>query len=266
MLRGAHLFGPSYRRLMDATTSPDRTRLHTAERLWCAEAASGIDLTVDVHGLDNVDPERRYIVAPLHEGFVDLLALQHLPLDMAYTATAELFSWEYLGPYLTASGQTFIPHHSGTAAYRSLMTAGHTAAIRGESLVVFPQGSLLGIEIEFQQGAFRLAERLDLPILPVVLTGAATVWDHPFSTTLNFGRTVRLEVFPPIEAEAAVSSAAAVEWEMKERAMAANPQPRHFDPDRDGWWDDYRYEIDPRFADLRAAVAHHRQRDVLRSA
>ncbi|VAV89192.1 hypothetical protein MNBD_ACTINO01-926, partial [hydrothermal vent metagenome] len=53
MLHGAHLFGPSYRRLMGTTTSPDRTRLHAAERAWCAEATTAIDLTIDVHGLDH---------------------------------------------------------------------------------------------------------------------------------------------------------------------------------------------------------------------
>ncbi len=259
MLRGAHLFGSSYKHLMQAARSGDRTTLHGAERTWCAEATTAIDLTIDVHGLDHVDPSRRYLVAPLHEGFLDLVALAHLPLDMAYTAADELFTWEHLGPYLTASGQTSIPQRNGTAAYRSLITAGHTAAVRGESLVVFPQGSVLGIEVAFHQGAFRLAERFDLPLLPVILTGAASVWDYPFSTDLTFGGTIRLEVLPPIEAQDAVASAAAIEWEMKERALASNPGPRRFDPDRDGWWDDYRYGIDPRFPDLLAALEKHRE-------
>ena len=266
IVRGVHLFGPSYRRLMNATTSPDRVRFHDAERAWCAEAASAIDLTVDVHGLDNVDPQRRYVVTPLHEGLLDLVALARLPLDMAYTATEELFTWEYLGPYLWASGQTSISQRSAPAAYRSLLSAGHTAAIRSESLVVFPQGSVLGIEVAFHQGAFRLAERFDLPILPVILTGAASVWDYPFSTSLNFGGTVRLEVLPPIEASNAVTSAAAVEWEMKERALVANPGPRRFDPDRDGWWDDYRYRIDPRFPEVLAAVEEHRETRTVHSS
>jgi 1-acyl-sn-glycerol-3-phosphate acyltransferase len=265
ILHGTRLFGPSYRRLMRAAGSGDRSRLHAQERAWCAEAASAIDLTVDVSGLDRIDPTQRYIVAPLHEGFLDLVALQHLPLDMAYTATDELFSWQFLGPYLEASRQTSISPINGAAAYRSLLGASDEADAHDESLVVFPQGSVLGIEVAFHRGAFRLAERSGLPLLPVVLTGAATVWDYPFSTTLRFGGTIRLEVLPPMPSDEAVAAADTIEREMKERALLADPGPRRFDPARDGWWDGYRYEIDPSFPEVLEAVAQHRHRDVVPS-
>ncbi len=258
MAHGASLFGWRYRRLMRAAHGPDRAALHDAERSWCAAATAAIGLTVEVHGLDLVDPHERYVVLPLHESFVDLLALQHLPLEMAYTATEELLSWEYLGPYLQASGQATIPREDGPAGYRALLTAAHTAAVRGESPVVFPQGSVLGIEVAFHPGAFRLAERFELPVLPVVLTGGARVWDYPFSTTLRFGGTVRLEVLSPVAPTEAVASAGVIERRMKEVALAADPGPRRFDPERDGWWDGYRYEIDPRFPDVAEAVAQHR--------
>ncbi len=263
MRHGKHLFGPSYRALMEATRSPERAELHAAERRWCTEVARAIDLTVDAHGLDNVDPSRRYLVAPLHEGFLDLVALQQLPLGLAYTASEELYAWRFLGPYLSASGQTAISHTNGPAAYRALLTAGHTAAIRDESLVVFPQGSLLGIEVAFHQGAFRIAERFGLPVLPVVLTGAASIWDYPFSTALRTGGTIRLEVLPPVEARHAVVRAASIEVEMKERALSADPPPRHFDPDRDGWWDGYRYEIDPSFPEVAEAIERLRRGHVV---
>ncbi|MGE3269922.1 MAG: hypothetical protein AB7P40_14315 [Chloroflexota bacterium] len=41
----------------------------------------------------------------------------------------------------------------------------------GESVALFPQGSILGIEIEFKRGPFALALALDRPILPVATTG-----------------------------------------------------------------------------------------------
>ncbi len=265
MLRGAHLFGSSLNHLMQVAHTGSRRDLHDAERSWTQDAATAIDLTIDVHGLDTIDLERRYIVTPLHEGFMDLIALQHLPLDMAYAATEELFSWEYLGPYLRATHQVSVSPKRGSAAYRSLLTAARDTARHGESLVVFPQGSVLGIEVAFQQGAFKLAERSGVPVLPVILTGAASVWDYPFSTTLHFGRTIRLEVLPAIEPGNAVAAADAIEWEMKERALVWDPPPRRFDPERDGWWDDYRYEIDPRFADVFEAVTLHRLGTVARS-
>jgi len=258
MVRGAILFGPQHRRVIRAARSESRDRLHDAERSWARSVARAIRLDIDVSGLEHVDPNQPYVVAPLHEGFTDLIALQCLPLNMIYATAEELFSWEYLGPYLHASGQPVVSLGSGATSYRAVLRAGKEATARNESLVVFPQGSILGIETAFQPGAFRVAEHLDVPVLPVVLTGSAGVWDFPFSTRLNPGRSIHLEVLAPVSGESAVQRATSIETTMKDRALAASPAPRRFDPTHDGWWDGYRYEIDGRFPDLREAVATHR--------
>jgi 1-acyl-sn-glycerol-3-phosphate acyltransferase len=127
-----------------------------------------------------------------------------------------------------------------------------------ESVVVFPQGSILGVEVAFQAGAFRLAARTSRPLLPVVLTGSHEVWKHPYSPALHFDRTIRLEVLPPVAGREAMDSMRHVERTMKRRALAAEPGPRRFDPDRDGWWDGYPYEIDEDFPELREMVHEHR--------
>jgi len=215
-------------------------------------------LNIDVSGLEHVDPGRSYVVAPLHEGLTDLIALQSLPLDMVYATAEELFSWDYLGSYLRTSCQPVVLRSSGATSYRALLRAGKEATARNESLVVFPQGTILGIETAFQKGAFRVAEHLDVPVLPVVLTGAAGVWDFPFSTRLNTGQSMRMEVLAPVSSKNAVESARSIETAMKDRALVVNPAPRRFDPTRDGWWDGYRYEIDSRFPDLQDAVTDHR--------
>jgi 1-acyl-sn-glycerol-3-phosphate acyltransferase len=217
-----------------------------------------LDLTVETEGVHYVNENQTYVVVSLHEGFADLLAMQNLPLNMVYPAAEELFDWDHLGPYLHASQQPSLSRTSGPSAYRTLLRAGEAASGRGESLAVFPQGSILGIETAFTGGAFRTAEHLGVPVLPVVITGSAGVWDYPFGKELHFGSTVRMEVLPPIAANLAVSSANDLEYEMKERALQATPKPRHYIPARDGWWDDYRFEIDDRFPDLANAVEDHR--------
>ena len=258
MVNGAYVFGHAHRRLMRATGSNDRQRLHRAEKRWARTTETALDLTVETSGLHHVDPSRSYVVLPLHEGFADLLAIQHLPLAMVYAAAEELFDWGYLGPYLRASGQPSVSRTNGPQAYRALLREGKAAAARSESLVVFPQGSVLGIETEFSGGAFRAAKHLDMPILPVVLTGSSTVWDYPFSTDIHFGRTIRMEVLAAIPADHAVTIAEELETEMKNRALNASPGPRRYAPERDGWWDGYRFEIDPRFPELEQRVEQHR--------
>jgi 1-acyl-sn-glycerol-3-phosphate acyltransferase len=46
---------------------------------------------------------------------------------------------------------------------------------------------------------------------------------------------------------------------MKQMALSGSvASPRRFDPERDGFWDGYRYEIDPRFPKVLHVVERHR--------
>jgi 1-acyl-sn-glycerol-3-phosphate acyltransferase len=68
-----------------------------------------------------------------------------------------------------------------------------------------------------------------------------------------------MEVLEPQDSSDIIHCAAEIEADMKQRALSATPRPRRFDPDRDGWWDGYPYEIDHAFPDLANRVAHHRE-------
>lgn len=259
LVGGALLLGPGHLGLLALARRGDRSRLRRGERLWARTAARLAGAEVELVGVDRIDPAERYVVAPLHEGFADAVALLHLPLDLAFAARDELFDdWPLLGRHLAAAGHIRIP--PGPAGYRALLEGAADAFSRGESVVVFPQGSILGIEVAFRPGAFRLAARARRPLLPVVLTGGHRVWEHPFSPTLRFGTRVRVEVLDPVPAEEAGAAPETLERSMKRRALAADPPPRRFDPSRDGWWDGYAYEIDPAFPELARALVEHRER------
>lgn len=216
-------------------------------------------LGVDSSGLDHIDPDEQYVVMALHEGFVDAVLLLGLPLDLRFTVRDELYEWRHLGRYLRRSGQLVIPTGSTIAALRHLYREAAKTFRRGESLVVFPQGSILGIETAFLPGAFRVAERFDRPVLPVVIAGTHRVWEYPYSPTLRYGQSVSFRVLEPVPGPEAASRARLIEREMKSVALGAGMAPvRRFLPERDGWWDGYGYEIDPDFPTLAAAVAAHR--------
>jgi len=255
---GAILFGPARAALIRAGRKGNRRRLHRLERTWASAATKALGIRINARGLDLVDPSERYVVAPLHEGFADVLCLLRLPIELSFAARDELFEWRTLGPFLEASDQANIPTHHGAAAYRAIYRGAERALDAGESFVVFPQGTILGIEAAFQPGAFRIAERLDMPVLPVVITGTHRVWEHPYRPNVTTGVEVGVEVLPPIPPERIADAATGLEADMKRRALASGIQPRHFEPDRDGWWDDYPYEIDPSFPELANRVAKHR--------
>ncbi len=233
-------------------------RARTAEAMWARAARRLLGVRLDVGGTDHIDPGRTYIVAPLHEGFFDIPALLHLPLRLRFAARDELAEWALLGAGLRSGRHPLIEPESSLAAYRTLVREAPLVRDAGESLVVFPQGTLLGIESAFTRGAFALAESTDQPILPVVITGSHRVWEHPFRPTVRFGRRVRIEVLPPLDPPFATDRIRAIEREMKQRALQSDVPPRRYRPERDGFWDGYRFEIDPDFPEVAAAVAEHR--------
>ena len=231
---------------------------HTSRRVWARTATRLLSIDLHLSGVEHIDPAQHYVVVPLHEGFADIPALLHLPLDLTFAVRSQLLEWRVLGRHLRTTRQVSVDPETPVASYRRLLRAVPAIFGRGESLVVFPQGAILGIETAFSPGAFRLAEKFDAPILPVVLTGSHRVWEHPFSPRVRFGQPIALEVLAPIRGADVVANMTQVETLMKQRAQRAAAPPRRFVPERDGWWDDYRYEIDPAFPDLAERVARHR--------
>jgi 1-acyl-sn-glycerol-3-phosphate acyltransferase len=223
-----------------------------------AERLAGI--TMDISGVEYVDPSTQYVVLPLHEGFADALALLHLPLPLKFAARDELFDWPGLGPYLQATGHLRVATQTTVASLRNLYRDGERVFDEGNSLVVFPQGTVLGIEILFQPGALRLAKHFARPVLPVVLTGSHRVWEHPFSSRLRFGQRISMRVLEPIDPQQfADAEFRSLEKQMKSIALSDDVAPvRRYNPDRDGWWDGYRFEIDPAFRQLKHRVDEHR--------
>ena len=236
-----------------------RAACRAAER-WAARlAACLVGLRIEVSGLEHIEQGERYVVASLHEGFADALALLPLPLSLSAVARDELATFPLLGGRLARGRHLLIRPERPIAGARALRRDALAALEAGDSLLLFPQGSILGIELAFQPGVFQLARRLGRPLLPVVVTGGHRVWEHPFSATLRFGQSMSVVVLPPIPAHEAVARRVAIEREMKQLALASPTPPRRFDPDRDGYWDDYRYEVDPAFPDLARRIAEHRR-------
>ena len=212
-----------------------------------------------IQGLENVDPNDQYVIAPLHEGFADALLLAHLPLDLRFVVRDELFEWKWLGKGLRVTDQIMVKPESRVDGYRQLLADAESTFALGQSLVMFPQGSILGIESAFRRGPFRIADRLSRPVLPVVITGTNRVWEHPYTDRLRFGQTVSMRVLEPLPVGDAVKGMREVERMMKQMALSPKmASPRRFDPKRDGYWDDYSYEIDPDFPEVAELVARHR--------
>ncbi len=224
------------------------------ERSIARAALGALGTRVAVSGLEHARGGP-FVVLPLHESLMDPLVLQRLPLPLAFAARDEIWEWPSVGRLLVAgkhlTAATDVEPARRVAAARQLLRDAGQRVSHGVSLVVFPQGSVLGIEIAFTRGAFWLARRLDVPVLPVVITGTHRVWEFPFSPVLRRKQRVTLEVLPSLPPDEAFRGRLEIERMLRMRALSAtHGVPRHFVPSRDGTWDGYPFTIAPEFPGL----------------
>ncbi len=238
------------RKLARLPTDATRAQVCGAQRAAASSILAHLRVRLQVSGLEHL-PTGPSLVLALHEGLADAACLATLPLPLRFVARRELFDWERIGPALRGCGHIAIEPERGAAAYRDLFRGARDALAEGDSVVIFPQGCVLGIETAFLPGAFHLARRLAAPILPVVITGSHRIWEHPFSPRLRYGQPVAMQVLPQVSAGTTGECDPGqlrleLQRRMKRAALAADrPPPRHYVPARDGLWPGFRFELDP---------------------
>lgn len=133
--------------------------------------AAGIRLSIE--GQDRVDWSNRYVLIANHHSYMDIPVLVcAVPQPVRFMAKKSLFQIPIFGWGLKAGG--FIPidrKNRGTAG-QSFSLAGERIR-KGNTIVVFPEGgrSRQYRMMEFKKGAFLLALKSKLPILPAAIVG-----------------------------------------------------------------------------------------------
>ena len=226
-------------------------------RRWSAELLKALDVRLRATGLTHVEPDQAYLVLALHEALVDPPLLAQLPIPMTFVVRADLTTEKPMDRLLEA-GRHILINPEAPSALRVVLREARRLQTEGRSTVMFPQGSVLGVETSFQQGAFVVAKRLGVPVLPVVIAGSHRVWEHPFTSLVRRHQPVHLEVLAPRRV-ATAEEYRSLEREMKRRAIENTwAPPRRYVPHRDGFWDGYRFDIDGDFPEVAHQVAQHR--------
>jgi 1-acyl-sn-glycerol-3-phosphate acyltransferase len=235
----------------------DDTAFAAEAKKWSRSVLKWLALDLEVTGLENVDWHEPHVVVALHEGMLDPLVLMAtLPGPLRFVARDELKDWPVIGPALEPSGQILLEPEEPKAAARKLLRGGRDALAAGFTPVVFAQGTLLGIEAAFEPGAFALARHAGVDIVPIVIAGTHRVYEWPFSPTVRRRQPVHVSILQPRSS----TVPGELEREMRDLALSnAHAPVRRFDPDRDGWWDEYRFTISNDFPELAERIATRRR-------
>ena len=147
-------------------------------RLWARilVRAAGIDLTIENDGV--MDRERRYVLVANHSSYFDIpCILAVVPQPIRFMAKVSLFKIPIFGWSLARAGFIPIDRKNRRTAVKSFELAAERIR-KGNTIVVFPEeGRSRAREMRrFQRGAFLLALRAGLPMVPMAIVGTYDVF------------------------------------------------------------------------------------------
>jgi 1-acyl-sn-glycerol-3-phosphate acyltransferase len=173
-----------------------------ALRLWSDLYLRIPPVQVEMSGLDRIDSDQRYVIVSNHLSMFDIpLLIKYLPVNGRFLAKTELFRIPLFGQGMRTVGIIEIDRSKGGSSRQAIIDGVKLAGKRGNSLVVFPEGTR-GTECQllpFHKGAFRIAIDTGLPILPVIIEGTDRI-SKPGSPIFFSGRAT-LSILDAIETD-----------------------------------------------------------------
>ncbi len=173
-------------------------RLHWFSCAWSWLIMKTIFSPVKVTGLDKIDTTKPHVYAVNHASALDIPVLYvNLPFQFRIAFKKELLSYPVVGWQLKRSGQVCIDQQNPSHSISSIRAA-LKGLKAGLPLVIFPEGGRTpdGEIKPFLQGAFFLAIKAQVDIVPVALVGTFDLL--PMNTYHIKCRPLEMRVGEPI--------------------------------------------------------------------
>jgi 1-acyl-sn-glycerol-3-phosphate acyltransferase len=172
-----------------------------AQCFWWSNAVTALNpyWEVKVMGLKNIDHHRTYVVVSNHQSLADIVLMYKTRMQFKWVAKDSLFKIPVLGWNMQLSRHIRLRRGDFSSIKKVFKEAGEWLR-NGVSVLFFPEGTRSGNQEmgTFQNGAFKLAIREKVPILPIVIQGtknAIPKGSWRFTTKIS----CVIKVLPPIE-------------------------------------------------------------------
>jgi 1-acyl-sn-glycerol-3-phosphate acyltransferase len=153
---------------------------------------------LSIEGREHVEPGRAYVIVANHQSTLDILVLFRLFVHFKWVAKAESFLVPFIGWNMWLNRYVRL-RRGDRRSVVSMMKRAERVLREGSSILIFPEGtrSRDGALQPFKQGAFSLAKRAGVSILPIVIEGTGNAL--PRRGFVFAGRhSFRMRVLPPI--------------------------------------------------------------------
>jgi len=166
---------------------------------WGRFSAALFGIVIEVTGRDNYRTDRNYLVISNHAGMADIpLLLGAMKLNLRFVAKEELGKIPVFGWTLKRSGYVMIKRGQNREALKSLLKVADVLK-SGKSVHIFPEGtrSETGKLLPFKRGAFLVAQKGGVPLLPVTIIGSNLITPKK-SLRINKGN-VKMVIGKPLD-------------------------------------------------------------------
>jgi 1-acyl-sn-glycerol-3-phosphate acyltransferase len=129
---------------------------------------------VRIEGREKIRPGMAYVMVANHQSLLDILVLFRLFVHFKWVSKIENFRVPFIGWNMSLNRYIKLRRGSRESVV-DMMQRCERALAEGSSIMMFPEGSRSpdGRLKDFKPGAFELAQRTGVPLLPIVLEGTA---------------------------------------------------------------------------------------------
>ena len=156
---------------------------------------------VTTRGRNLVDHKQAYVIVSNHQSFVDIMAAAFLYIPFKWVSKAEVFKVPFIGWNMKLNKYIGL-QRGGRKSIAKMMIQCNDTLEQGSSVFIFPEGtrSDTGEMRKFMPGAFIIAQRKKVPILPIVMSGTRKALPKK-SLNLSGQCNIEVEVLDPIPYE-----------------------------------------------------------------
>ena len=150
---------------------------HKVAALWSKLICQWNGIRVEISGMENLMTDRAQIFIANHQGYYDIFALSgYLPVQLRWVSKASLFRVPFMGWAMSAARYIPVERGDRKKSYQAFLNTIESVKA-GNSVVIFPEGtrSADGNIGPFKKGSQLLAQRADVPMVPVTITGTRDI-------------------------------------------------------------------------------------------
>ena len=180
----------------------DKKRALThAQCFWWSDAVIALNpyWKLEISGLSNIDKNRTYIIIANHQSLADIVLAYQIKMQFKWIAKESLFKIPFVG-WSMALAKHIKLERGNLGSIKKVYRETAYWLRSGISVLFFPEGTRsetteMG---DFRNGAFKLAIKERVPILPILFEGTGTAIPRG-SWIFNTKTSAKLKILPAIE-------------------------------------------------------------------